>query len=140
MDVCETKNIDLFNKVHIFEPMKVHNFEPNISLISPISLMFNYAKPRIIDLHICDFIQSKLRAVPVVYVTAYCSGIRSCLMVTSAQELASSYCFVSGIKILKFVIVVIVRVWTCTRSQGPYLSPSECRAFIRLPIHNYSRL
>ena len=30
MDVCETKNMDLFNKVPIFEPMKVHTFEPNI--------------------------------------------------------------------------------------------------------------
>ena len=33
MDVCETKNMDLFNKVHIFEPMKVHTFEPYIGLI-----------------------------------------------------------------------------------------------------------
>ena len=38
--------MDLFNKVHIFEPMESHIYEPNISLISLISLMFNYAKPR----------------------------------------------------------------------------------------------
>ena len=48
MDVLETKNIDLFNKVHIFEPVKSHIYEPNISLISLISLMFNYAKSRLI--------------------------------------------------------------------------------------------
>ena len=42
----------LFNKLHIFEPMKVHTFEPNISLISLISLMFNYAKPRLLA-YIC---------------------------------------------------------------------------------------
>ena len=47
MDVSETKNMDLFNKAYIFEPMKVHIYEPNISLISLISQMFNYAKPRI---------------------------------------------------------------------------------------------
>ena len=47
MDVCKTKNMDLFNEVHILEPMKGHIYEPNISLISPISLMFNYAKPRL---------------------------------------------------------------------------------------------
>ena len=39
--------MDLFNKVHIFEPMKSHIYELNISLISLISLMFDYAKPRI---------------------------------------------------------------------------------------------
>ena len=38
--------MDLFNKVHVFEPMKVHTFEPNIRLIRLFSLMFNYAKPR----------------------------------------------------------------------------------------------
>ena len=47
MDVCETKNMDLFNKVHIFEPMKVHTFGPNIRLIRLFSLMLNYAKPRV---------------------------------------------------------------------------------------------
>ena len=36
--------MDLFNKVYISEPMKVHIYEPNISLISLISQMFNYAK------------------------------------------------------------------------------------------------
>ena len=40
--------MDLFKKVHIFEPTKSHIYEPNISVISLISLMFNYAKPRII--------------------------------------------------------------------------------------------
>ena len=44
MDVCETKNMELFNKGHIFEPMISHIYEPNISLTSRISLMFNYAK------------------------------------------------------------------------------------------------
>ena len=39
--------MDLFNKVHIFEPMKSHIYEPNISLISLIILMFNYAKPQL---------------------------------------------------------------------------------------------
>ena len=47
MDVCKTINMDLINKVHIFEPMKDHIFDPNISIISQINLMFNYAKPRI---------------------------------------------------------------------------------------------
>ena len=37
--------MDLFSKVHIFEPMKIHIYEPNISLTSLISLMFNCAKP-----------------------------------------------------------------------------------------------
>ena len=39
--------MELFNKVHIFEPKESHISEPNISLISLFSLMFNYAKPRI---------------------------------------------------------------------------------------------
>ena len=39
--------MDLF-KVHIFELMKSHIYEPNISLISLFSLMLNYAKPRLI--------------------------------------------------------------------------------------------
>ena len=47
MDVCETKNMDLFNKIHIFEPMKVHTFELNIRLIRLFSLMLNYVKPRL---------------------------------------------------------------------------------------------
>ena len=47
MEVLKTKNMDLFNKVHIFELMKSHIYEPNISLISLFSLMLNYAKPRI---------------------------------------------------------------------------------------------
>ena len=47
MDACETKNMDLFNKVHVFGPMKGHTFGPNINLIRLFSLMFNYAKPRI---------------------------------------------------------------------------------------------
>ena len=38
--------MDLFNKVQNFEPMKVHNFEPNIRLIRLFRLMLNYAKPR----------------------------------------------------------------------------------------------
>ena len=48
MDACETNNTDLFNKVHMFEPMKVHTFEPNIRLIRLFSLMLNDAKPRIL--------------------------------------------------------------------------------------------
>ena len=47
MDVRETKNMDLFNKVHIFGLMKVHTYVPNISLIRLFSLMLNYAKPRL---------------------------------------------------------------------------------------------
>ena len=39
--------MDLCNKVHKFEPVKVHTYELNISLNSLISLMFNYAKPRL---------------------------------------------------------------------------------------------
>ena len=46
VDVCETKNMNLFNKVHKFELMKVHTFEPNFRLIRLFSLMLNYAKPR----------------------------------------------------------------------------------------------
>ena len=42
-----SKNMDLFNKVHIFEPKKTHTYEYELffSLISLISLMFNYTKP-----------------------------------------------------------------------------------------------
>ena len=63
MDVCETKNMDLFNKVHIFEPMKHHIYETNISLIS---LMFSYAKPRILngnifECFICRILTFKIR-------------------------------------------------------------------------------
>ena len=36
--------MDLFNNDHIFEPRKSHIYEPNISLIWLISLMFNYAE------------------------------------------------------------------------------------------------
>ena len=36
-----------FNKAHVFEPMKVHTFGPNIRLIRLFSLMLNYAKPQI---------------------------------------------------------------------------------------------
>ena len=39
--------MDLFNQVHIFQPMKVHTFELNIRLIRLFSLMLNYAKPRL---------------------------------------------------------------------------------------------
>ena len=45
--VCETKNIDLFNKVHVFETMQVHTFGFIIRLIRLFSLMLNYTKPRI---------------------------------------------------------------------------------------------
>ena len=46
--------MDLFNKVHVFEPEKSHIYEPNISLISLLSLMFNYAKPRMFTSFIFD--------------------------------------------------------------------------------------
>ena len=39
--------MDRFNNVYIFEPTKNHMCRPNISLIS---LMLNYAKPRMLDL------------------------------------------------------------------------------------------
>ena len=48
--------MDLLN--HIFEPMESHIYEPNISLISPISLMFNYAKTQI--LRVIKFCNSNL--------------------------------------------------------------------------------
>ena len=48
MDVCETKHMDQFIKVHNFEPMKVHTFGPNTRLIRLFSLTLNYAKPRFI--------------------------------------------------------------------------------------------
>ena len=47
--------MDLFNKVHTFEPTKSHIYEPNISLISVISLMFNYAKPRMSIWNLINF-------------------------------------------------------------------------------------
>ena len=53
MDVCETKDTGLFNKVHIFEPIKVHIYESNIGLIRLFSVMFNYAKPRMITDQVC---------------------------------------------------------------------------------------
>ena len=48
MNVCGTKNVDLFNKVQVFESMKVYTFRPNIRLIRLFSLMLNYAKPRLL--------------------------------------------------------------------------------------------
>ena len=39
-----------FNNVHIFEPVKIHIYESNMSLSSLISLMVNCAKPRMIAL------------------------------------------------------------------------------------------
>ena len=45
--------MDPFNKVHIFEPMKSHIYEQNISVISLVSLIFNHAKPQM--LHQCPF-------------------------------------------------------------------------------------
>ena len=42
--------MDLFNKIHVFEPMKSHIYEPDISIISLSNLMFNCAKSRIKDL------------------------------------------------------------------------------------------
>ena len=38
--------MDLLKKVHIFEPMRTHISESNISLINLTSLLFNYVKPR----------------------------------------------------------------------------------------------
>ena len=39
MFAWDTKNMDLFNKVHMSEPRKTHTYEPFISLIS---FMLNY--------------------------------------------------------------------------------------------------
>ena len=39
MDLC----------TNVFEPMKSHIYEPNISLISLISLVFNYTEPQMSD-------------------------------------------------------------------------------------------
>ena len=50
--------MDLFNKVYVLEPMKVHTFEPNIRLIRLFSLMLNYTKPRIFVLQ-CNLIADK---------------------------------------------------------------------------------
>ena len=36
------KDMDLFSKIHVFESMKSHLYEPN----SLIRLMFSYVKPR----------------------------------------------------------------------------------------------
>ena len=47
MYVCKTKNVDMFNKVHVFELMKSHIYEPNVNLISLSSIMFHYANPRL---------------------------------------------------------------------------------------------
>ena len=41
--------MDPFIKVQMFEPLERHFYESNISLISLISLMFNYAKPRLLQ-------------------------------------------------------------------------------------------
>ena len=38
--------MEQFNKVHNFEPLKVHTFEPKIKLIRLFSLFLNYAKLR----------------------------------------------------------------------------------------------
>ena len=49
MDVSETKDIVLLNKAHFFELVKSHIYEPDISLISLVNLMFKYAKPRLTE-------------------------------------------------------------------------------------------
>ena len=48
MDVSETKNMDLFSKVRIFELLKTYAYELFFSLISLISVMVNYVKLRIV--------------------------------------------------------------------------------------------
>ena len=50
--LVSTKHMALFNKIHIFESLKSHIYEPNISLTNLISLMFHYANPRILILFI----------------------------------------------------------------------------------------
>ena len=47
-DVLETKNMDLFNKVHILGLMKSHIYETNISLFRLFSLMLNYGKQQLL--------------------------------------------------------------------------------------------
>ena len=42
------KDMDLVEHVPIFGLSNIHTFEPNISLIRLFSLIFNYAKVRII--------------------------------------------------------------------------------------------
>ena len=61
MHVCETKNMDLLNKVHNFEPMEVHTFEPKIRLIRLFSLMLNYAKPPISNQSIINWLATDSR-------------------------------------------------------------------------------
>ena len=41
--------MDLLNEVYIYEPMTSHIYEPNISLISLIILIFSYVKPRFLS-------------------------------------------------------------------------------------------
>ena len=52
-------DMDFFYKIHIFELLKSHIYEPNISLVSENSLMLNYAKPRLFMEQMEDVIKSK---------------------------------------------------------------------------------
>ena len=42
------KGMDLFEQVHIFDLSNLHTYGSNISLIKLFSLIFNYAKPRLL--------------------------------------------------------------------------------------------
>ena len=42
--------MDFVEQVHIFGFSNIHTFEPNISIIRLFSLIFNYAKPRNIEI------------------------------------------------------------------------------------------
>ena len=44
--------MDLFNKVHVFQPKKSQIYEPNIGINSQINLMMNHAKPRFLQIEL----------------------------------------------------------------------------------------
>ena len=48
--------MDLVEQVHISGFSNIHTFGPNIGLIRPFSLIFNYAKPRLMQLDQLTFI------------------------------------------------------------------------------------
>ena len=49
------KFMDHVELIHIFGLANIHTFGPKISLIRQFSLMFNYAKPRLIRFRLNDY-------------------------------------------------------------------------------------
>ena len=71
--------MDLVEQVYIFGVSNIHTSEPNISLTSLFSLIFNFAKPGLLSVVCLFYIPVLLSVVFVSYVGSsecviYCSG------------------------------------------------------------------